>query len=180
MRYSPTSVDKNLADALNMMTQNLRAYSLGLLRDQDLVGKIRGGADHVIVQDSIDRAGAWAGVDVPGVRGEGGSPHSEQERVHGQDRRQVPGAADPGPPVGARPERPARGPEYREEADGGGEGGGLLQESGLGMADEARAVVRGRRPMLFWSVDRFVDVVLLRRDGVVGTAPAGRVNGLTA
>ena len=41
MRYTPTSVDKNLADALNMMTQNLRAYCLGQLRDQDLVGKIR-------------------------------------------------------------------------------------------------------------------------------------------
>src|ERR1019366_3597511 len=35
MRYTPTSVDKNLADALNMMTTNLRMYSLNLLRDQD-------------------------------------------------------------------------------------------------------------------------------------------------
>ena len=33
MRYSPTSVEKNLAD--------LRMYSLNLLRDQDLVGKIK-------------------------------------------------------------------------------------------------------------------------------------------
>ncbi len=41
MRYTPTSVDKNMADALNMMTANLRTYSLNLLRDQDLVGKIR-------------------------------------------------------------------------------------------------------------------------------------------
>ncbi|MCZ2156597.1 MAG: hypothetical protein LC114_22290 [Bryobacterales bacterium] len=41
MRYTPTSVDKNLADALNMMTANLRTHSLNLLRDQDLVGKIR-------------------------------------------------------------------------------------------------------------------------------------------
>ena len=40
MRYTPTSVDKNLADALNMMTTNLRMYSLNLLRDQDLIGKI--------------------------------------------------------------------------------------------------------------------------------------------
>src|SRR5260370_38509633 len=39
-RYTPTSVDKNLADALNMMTANLRMYSLNLLRDQDLIGKI--------------------------------------------------------------------------------------------------------------------------------------------
>src|SRR5579862_2612940 len=40
MRYTPTSIDKNLADALNMMTANLRMYSLNLLRDQDLIGKI--------------------------------------------------------------------------------------------------------------------------------------------
>ncbi len=40
MRYTPTSVDKNLADTLNMMTANLRMYSLNLLRDQDLIGKI--------------------------------------------------------------------------------------------------------------------------------------------
>jgi hypothetical protein len=33
MRYSPTSVEKNLAD--------LRMYSLNLLRDQDLVGRIK-------------------------------------------------------------------------------------------------------------------------------------------
>src|SRR5450432_4531219 len=33
MQYTPTSVDKNLADALYMMTTNLRMYSLNLLRD---------------------------------------------------------------------------------------------------------------------------------------------------
>ena len=41
LRYTPTSVDKSLADALNMMTQNLRVYCLNQLRDQDLIGKIR-------------------------------------------------------------------------------------------------------------------------------------------
>ena len=41
LRYTPTSVDKNLADALNMMTQNLRVYCLNQLRDQDLIGKIK-------------------------------------------------------------------------------------------------------------------------------------------
>ena len=41
LRHTPTSADESLADALNMMTQNLRAYSLGQLREQDLVGKIR-------------------------------------------------------------------------------------------------------------------------------------------
>ena len=41
LRYTPTSVDKNFADALNMMTQNLRVYCLNQLRDQDLLGKIK-------------------------------------------------------------------------------------------------------------------------------------------
>ena len=41
LRYTPTQVDKNFADALNMMTQNLRIYCLDQLRDQDLIGKIK-------------------------------------------------------------------------------------------------------------------------------------------
>jgi hypothetical protein len=41
LRYTPTLVDKNFADALNMMTQNLRIYCLNQLRDQDLIGKIK-------------------------------------------------------------------------------------------------------------------------------------------
>lgn len=41
LRYTPTSVDKNFADALNMMTENLRVYCLNQLRDQDLIGKIK-------------------------------------------------------------------------------------------------------------------------------------------
>jgi hypothetical protein len=41
LRYTPTSVDKSFADALNMMTQNLRVYCLNQLRDQDLIGKIK-------------------------------------------------------------------------------------------------------------------------------------------
>ncbi len=44
--YTPDSVDRNLAAALNMMTINLRAYTLNKLRDEDTVGKIK--ADHVI------------------------------------------------------------------------------------------------------------------------------------
>jgi hypothetical protein len=40
LRYTPTSVDNNFAQALNMMTQNLRTYCLNQLRDQDFIGKI--------------------------------------------------------------------------------------------------------------------------------------------
>jgi hypothetical protein len=41
LTYTPTSVDRQLADALNMMTQNLRQFTLGKLREEDTVGKIK-------------------------------------------------------------------------------------------------------------------------------------------
>jgi type IV secretory pathway TrbF-like protein len=46
LSYTPDSVDRDLSDALNMMTVNLRTYTLGQLRDQDTVGKIKEG--HII------------------------------------------------------------------------------------------------------------------------------------
>lgn len=46
LAYTPESVDRNLAEALNMMTANLRTYSLNKLRDQDTVGKVKG--EHII------------------------------------------------------------------------------------------------------------------------------------
>lgn len=46
LAYTPDSVDRNLAEALNMMTANLRVYSMNRLRDEDIVGKIKN--DHVI------------------------------------------------------------------------------------------------------------------------------------
>jgi hypothetical protein len=44
--YTPDSVDQNFSDALNMMTTNLRAYTLNMLREKDIVGKIE--AEHII------------------------------------------------------------------------------------------------------------------------------------
>lgn len=44
--YTPDSVDRNLAEALNMMTANLRVYSMNKLRDEDTVGKIK--SEHII------------------------------------------------------------------------------------------------------------------------------------
>jgi hypothetical protein len=44
--YTPDSVDRNLAEALNMMTANLRVYSMNKLRDDDTVGKIT--SEHMI------------------------------------------------------------------------------------------------------------------------------------
>jgi hypothetical protein len=46
LAHTPDSVDRNLAEALNMMTTNLRAFSMNRLRDEDTVGKIRG--EHII------------------------------------------------------------------------------------------------------------------------------------
>jgi hypothetical protein len=41
LNYTPTSVDRQLADALNMMTQNLRQFTLNRLRQEDTVGKVK-------------------------------------------------------------------------------------------------------------------------------------------
>lgn len=51
LAYTPDSVDRNFAEALNMMTANLRLYTMSRLRDDDTVGKIR--ADHVIADFAI-------------------------------------------------------------------------------------------------------------------------------
>ena len=41
LAHTPDSVDRNLAEALNMMTANLRVYSMNKLRDEDTVGRIK-------------------------------------------------------------------------------------------------------------------------------------------
>src|SRR5487761_363799 len=46
LAYTPDSVDRNLAEALNLMTANLRIYTMNKLRDEDTVGKIKN--DHII------------------------------------------------------------------------------------------------------------------------------------
>jgi hypothetical protein len=51
LAYTPDSVDRNFAEALNMMTANLRAYSMNKLRDDDTVGKIKN--DHLISDFAI-------------------------------------------------------------------------------------------------------------------------------
>jgi type IV secretory pathway TrbF-like protein len=48
LAYTPATVEQNFAAALNMMTANLRTYSLGKLRDDDTVGKIK--QDRIIAQ----------------------------------------------------------------------------------------------------------------------------------
>src|SRR5258707_1115312 len=41
LAYTPATVEQNFAAALNMMTSNLRTYSLGKLRDDNTVGTIK-------------------------------------------------------------------------------------------------------------------------------------------
>jgi type IV secretory pathway TrbF-like protein len=51
LAYTPDSVDQNLAEALNLMTANLRVYTLDQLRQNDTVGKIK--SDHMISEFQI-------------------------------------------------------------------------------------------------------------------------------
>src|SRR5207245_4779246 len=46
LSYTPDSVSRNLAESLNMMTTNLRTFTMNKLRDDDTVGKIQ--QDHII------------------------------------------------------------------------------------------------------------------------------------
>lgn len=46
LSYTADSCARNLAESLNMMTNNLRTFTLNKLRDEDTVGKIK--ADHII------------------------------------------------------------------------------------------------------------------------------------
>ena len=57
LSYSPDSAPRNLAESLNMMTGNLRTFTLNKLRDDDTVGKIL--EDHIISElriRSIERS----------------------------------------------------------------------------------------------------------------------------
>lgn len=62
LSYTPDSAARNLAEALNLMTTNLRSFTMNRLRDDDTLGKIQ--QDHVISDlriRSIERAknGPW-------------------------------------------------------------------------------------------------------------------------
>jgi type IV secretory pathway TrbF-like protein len=62
LSYTPDSAPRNLAESLNMMTTNLRTFTMNKLRDDDTVGKIQ--QDHVISDlriRSIERTknGPW-------------------------------------------------------------------------------------------------------------------------
>ncbi len=41
LTYTPTNVERNFAEAMNMMTRNFRTLTMNKLRDEDIVGKIK-------------------------------------------------------------------------------------------------------------------------------------------
>jgi len=62
LAYTPDSAPRNLAEALNMMTTNLRTFTMNKLRDDDTIGKIQ--QNHIISDfliRSIERtkSGPW-------------------------------------------------------------------------------------------------------------------------
>ena len=62
LSYTPDSAPRNLAESLNMMTVNLRTFTMNKLRDDDTIGKIQ--QDHIISDlriRSIERtkSGPW-------------------------------------------------------------------------------------------------------------------------
>ena len=46
LSYTPDSAPRNLAESLNMMTTNLRTFTMNKLRDDDTIGKVQ--QDHII------------------------------------------------------------------------------------------------------------------------------------
>ena len=65
LSYAPESAARNLAEALNMMTVNLRSFTMAKLREEDTLGKIE--QDHIISDvriRSIEAAktGPWSYV----------------------------------------------------------------------------------------------------------------------
>lgn len=59
LNYTPATVDDQIADALNMMTSNFRAFVMGRLRDDDTIYKIQN--DHIISNFSIRTIDAVSG-----------------------------------------------------------------------------------------------------------------------
>ena len=65
LSYTPDSAARNLAESLNMMTTNLRTFTMNRLRDDNTIGRIQ--QDHIISDfriRSIEKAksGPWAYV----------------------------------------------------------------------------------------------------------------------
>src|SRR5215471_16366931 len=59
LNYTPATVDKQMADALNLMTGNFRTLVMARLRDDDTINKIQD--DHIITNFTIRSINAVAG-----------------------------------------------------------------------------------------------------------------------
>jgi hypothetical protein len=126
--YTPDSVDRSFAEALNMMTANLRTFTLDKLRDEDTIGKIK--EDHIISDFLIrnieeTKAAPWTYV-VVGVK----EVHRVRNRAEVIDR--IVGRYDVRLAEVQRSERNPSGlvvAEYSERQIVGERESGLLQES---------------------------------------------------
>src|SRR5580658_4862548 len=59
LNYNPATVDRQMADALNMMTGNFRSLVLSRLREDDTVNKIQD--DHIVTNFSVRTINVVAG-----------------------------------------------------------------------------------------------------------------------
>lgn len=83
LSYTPDSAARNLAEALNMMTANLRSFTMNKLRDDDTLGRIQ--QDHIISDvriRSIERAKSPWNYVVFGVK----EIHKVREGAEATDR----------------------------------------------------------------------------------------------
>ena len=83
LNYTPATVDRQMADALNMMTGNFKALVLARLREDDTINKIQD--DHIITNFTIRTITAVqdSPSDLHCLRGERDSPAEKQA---GDDR----------------------------------------------------------------------------------------------
>ena len=102
LTYTPANVERQYADALNMMTLNFRQLTMNKFREDDILGKVKTDAITSSIKiRSIEPATGHA-VDLSGVCREGGPPpQPAAHRVHGKDGVPVSGAAGLHGPLGA-------------------------------------------------------------------------------
>ena len=86
LNYTPATVDKQMADALNLMTSNFRTLVLGRLRDDDTIYKIQ---DDRIISNFTHpqcRCGQRQPADVHGLWRQGDPQAEEPPGDHRSDR----------------------------------------------------------------------------------------------
>jgi hypothetical protein len=109
LNYTPGTVDRQMADALNMMTGNFKALVLSRLREDDTINKIQD--DHILTNFTIRTITVVQGSPLTFTAFEVKEIHRLKNKQETTDqivgRYNVPAGARP--PYGVQPERPAGG-----------------------------------------------------------------------